>query len=252
MLSLYPDVLDIISLCRNCSITLTICSKSPVKTSAEGILRALDVWKDFVHPQIYYSRKTTHLRNLSETLNAKYHEFLFFDDDVRNIRCCEPLGVTCCLVDRKTGLDGPSFLRGLNMFLSKKKTSSIMMNWMSGSTNHFPSPSITGCSSKRTGDNEFDLSSKDAVRLKLPEHIRSSSKRALGQISPKEASAISCPPSSNKGKPHDRKKSCHMEQLDRTNIEIGKGAATSFQERSDRENSFSLSISVVRLDLDTK
>lgn len=116
ILSFYNDILSILYWCVENQIPISICSKSSNYEAAEQILTSFGVWQYFQYPQIYYARKTFHFRNLRSCTNYIYSDFLFFDDEIKNISVCQNIGVQGCLVDKATGLTSKIFLEGLKHY----------------------------------------------------------------------------------------------------------------------------------------
>lgn len=141
--ALYPQVKEIMEWCGEQNICLSICSKSANFDAAKRTLEQLGLWNLFTHPQIYNKRKTYHFRMLkgkllrirnafiivcvSECLDLDYDYFILFDDDSRNIRLCEQLGITCQLIS-ENGLTTSTFIDGLERFVRQV-----------GSVTHIPS-----------------------------------------------------------------------------------------------------------------
>jgi hypothetical protein len=124
MLSLFQDIHSIIQWCSSHQIFLSICSKSSNSDYAQQILTAFGLWSSFSYPQIYYSsRKSLHFRNLKSCCQQfQYSEFLFFDDEIKNIETCQGIGVKCHLVNKVTGLTWGNFLKGFQNFLYESYT----------------------------------------------------------------------------------------------------------------------------------
>lgn len=116
ILSLYQDIHSIIQFCLSHNIHLSICSKSSNYENAQQILTSFGLWEYFQYPQIYYARKSVHFRNLRGCTNYLYHEYLFFDDEIRNIEICSNIGVRTQLVNKSTGLTWSTFLDGLKSY----------------------------------------------------------------------------------------------------------------------------------------
>ena len=115
-LSLFPDVREILEFLGASNVVLTICSRSPNKVAAMGILDTLGLWQLFVLPQVSRSRKTYHFRNLRDCLDVDYRDCLHFDDCPRNIEAVGALGVIACPVQLGAGLTWETLLAGLQMY----------------------------------------------------------------------------------------------------------------------------------------
>lgn len=90
---------------------------------------------------MFPARKTFHFKNLKSITNLEYSDFLFFDDEYKNIDICTNLGkyehgicrhvyiyiafycvfigVASCLVDCNKGLDGITLVKGLRSYVAK-------------------------------------------------------------------------------------------------------------------------------------
>lgn len=158
---LYPEVREVLQWCIAHRITLTICSKSPSRSIAEGMLRAYGMWDWFVFPQVFHSRsKTYHFRNLSEATGLQMKDFLFYDDDHSNVTVCGKLGVACQLVDREQGLSWRSFAQGLEVFRAKQSHSKSMGLWSSPSSSAYiqqQEEAVTSAESSMRSDSSLDL-----------------------------------------------------------------------------------------------
>jgi hypothetical protein len=124
-LDFYPETREILEWCLDNDILLTICSRSPNKKLVEDILKAFNVLDWFLLPQVFKARKSYHFRNLAECTGLNLQEFLFFDDDSANIKVCRDIGVTSCEVNKASGLNWESLVRGLEMFQTRQKIVSI-------------------------------------------------------------------------------------------------------------------------------
>jgi magnesium-dependent phosphatase-1 len=129
MLSLFPEVLSTIQWCVDNQLQIGICSRSSNHEFAELILKSLGLWDLFQYPQIYSGRKTIHFRNLRACTQYEYSDFLFFDDDCKNIAICGDIGVNACLVDKTTGFNGLTLLRGLNMLVAQRQCGREVCPW---------------------------------------------------------------------------------------------------------------------------
>jgi hypothetical protein len=155
-------------------IMLTICSRCPDMSAAKSILMSLGMWDWFIFPQIFRSRKTYHFRNLTECLGLSYDDFLFFDDDLSNIKSCQSMGVTSCHVDRKIGLNWETFVNGLILHSNELNNISLCKNNLrllrpsiinTSSSSCTSSPSLSTCSLTTTSS-ESSSSSDEEDELK--------------------------------------------------------------------------------------
>ena len=113
MLSLYPEVQRTIQFCLHHDIMISVASKNSNKEDAEAILRSLGIWHHLQFPQIFQNRKTYHFRNLKSMTHFAYEDFMFFDDDVRNVTVCKGIGVNSYRVDRGAGFNGKLLVNAL-------------------------------------------------------------------------------------------------------------------------------------------
>ena len=65
----------------------------------------------------------------AKIVQLKYHNILFFDDDMRNINDCKPLGVCCNYVDPKNGLTWELFREGLKKFKDNRSSMPSLRRW---------------------------------------------------------------------------------------------------------------------------
>lgn len=117
MLSLYPEVQATIRFCLENDIMISIASKNTNRQDAESILKSFGLWHLMVCPQIYLSRKSYHFRNLKSATGLEYADFMFFDDDVKNVSVCGGMGVNSMLVNRGSGFCGKRLVEGLRQGL---------------------------------------------------------------------------------------------------------------------------------------
>lgn len=123
MLHLYPEVLQTIQFCLKHGIMISIASKNSNREDAESILKSLGIWHQLIWPQIFYSRKTFHFRNLKSATSFDYSDFMFFDDDGKNVSVCKNIGVNSFRVNRATGFNGKVLLHALKECASKYERS---------------------------------------------------------------------------------------------------------------------------------
>lgn len=129
-LSLYSQVKSILEFCVDHSVVLTICSRSPNKTIVQEILSCFSLWDWFLFPQIFDARKSYHFRQLIDATGLSMRDFLFFDDEKRNVAMTTQLGVLSVQVQREKGLDWNVFLRGITMFHAKQRASRSLRHWL--------------------------------------------------------------------------------------------------------------------------
>lgn len=175
MLSLYPEVLHTIQFCLDHDIMVSVASKNSNREDAQAILRSLGLWHRLHFPQIFHNRKTYHFRNLKSITHFDYSEFMFFDDDIRNVAVCKNIGVNSFRVDRGKGFNGKLLLHALRECAEKYETclqhrpcgmSSKRGNNMSLSTVD------EGIGNDKDGDDNDDLDENDSSeQCSLPDGL---------------------------------------------------------------------------------
>lgn len=130
LLTLFPQVREVLEFCIDNSIIVTICSRSTDKAVIQDILTAFDMWDWFFLPQIFPLRKVNHFCNLVEQANLEFTDFLLFDDDANNIRLCTQMGVSGCLVGKSSGLNWSKFVKGLKTFQYNAQARKSLQQWV--------------------------------------------------------------------------------------------------------------------------
>lgn len=130
LLSLFPQVREVLEFCLDNSVIVTICSRSTDKTVIQEILTAFEMWDWFFLPQIFPQRKVNHFCNLVEQANLEFTDFLLFDDDPNNIRLCTQMGVSGCLVGKSSGLNWSKFVKGLKTFQYNAQARKSLQQWV--------------------------------------------------------------------------------------------------------------------------
>lgn len=90
---LYSDVPEILQYLSRKSITLAVASRTYEPSWARKLLDLLDIRKYFFHQEIYPSSKIRHFFALQKATGLDFSEMIFFDDEQRNIKDVERLGV---------------------------------------------------------------------------------------------------------------------------------------------------------------
>eukprot|EP01038_Epipyxis_sp_PR26KG_P008351 gene8351-11297_t len=170
-LTLFPEVRDVLEWCIDNNVVLTICSKCPDIAVPEKILKSLQMWEWFLFPQVFQYRKSYHFRNLSEAIGLQYSNFLFFDDQPSNIRDVSSLGVVGCLVNKKTGLNWASFIRGLETFHSRQVSRYSMREWLTAINLSSVSKSESTDESCQKQKSRDEVSISDLSRSASSDHI---------------------------------------------------------------------------------
>jgi len=119
-----------------------------------------------------------------------YKDIVFFDDDVSNIKCCDQLNVTTCLVDRRTGLTWDAFRKGLEKHFNRshaiQRQQTCFASWLQSSPQITESPECGGLLHNANSEDLHDvLDSGDAdlvASSSLGKRIRSNSDGGNGTI----------------------------------------------------------------------
>ena len=130
LLSLFPEVREVLEFCLDNQIILTVCSRSADKAVVQEVLEKFGMWDYFFLPQIFPQRKINHFCNLVEQANLEFTDFLLFDDDPTSIRFCTQMGVTGCLVRKSKGLNWASLVKGLNSFYTNEEARRALKDWL--------------------------------------------------------------------------------------------------------------------------
>ena len=110
---LYPDVMEIMAAMDAAGIPMGLASRTGEPEWARELLGLLGVAGRFGFEEIYPGGKPAHFAELRRQSGVDYHSMLFFDDESRNIRDIDALGVTC--VEVRSGLSWEQLHRGLAM-----------------------------------------------------------------------------------------------------------------------------------------
>ncbi|PQO47864.1 magnesium-dependent phosphatase-1 [Blastopirellula marina] len=114
----YDDVPSILEHCRQAEIPMALASRTEQPKWARQLLELLDITSEFAHAEIYPSSKLRHFAALQKASGVAYHEMIFFDDEMRNIREVSGLGVTSIYVEN--GLTVELFHAGLDQHASNR------------------------------------------------------------------------------------------------------------------------------------
>ncbi len=96
---LYDGIDDILNHCEQQSISYAIASRTEQPSWARELLDLLQISHRFAFAEIYPSSKLRHFASLRDSSGFDYHQMLFFDDEMRNIREVSELGVTSIFVE---------------------------------------------------------------------------------------------------------------------------------------------------------
>ena len=121
-IDLYPDVKAILEWCSKKQIPTALASRTERPDWARELLLRLAIAGRFDWQEIYPSSKIRHFESISKESGFAFEEMLFFDDEMRNIRELEAVGVACFCV--QSGMSAAVFDEGLKLFALKHLESS--------------------------------------------------------------------------------------------------------------------------------
>lgn len=101
---LYPDVPAILKILKSKGFKIAIASRTIEPTWAVQLLRLFDIEEYFDIFEIYPGSKTEHLKMIQKKTEIQYRQIVFFDDEERNIKDVESLGIVCVLVNNGINL----------------------------------------------------------------------------------------------------------------------------------------------------
>uniref|UniRef100_V9LFF5 Magnesium-dependent phosphatase 1 n=1 Tax=Callorhinchus milii TaxID=7868 RepID=V9LFF5_CALMI len=120
VISLYPDVLNILRDLKRDGFQLAAVSRTGEKQGANQLLSLFEMEQYFSYKQIYPGSKVTHFQRIRDSSGIKYQHMIFFDDEQRNITDVSQLGVTCILVPN--GMTQKILEDGMRRFAQDQKS----------------------------------------------------------------------------------------------------------------------------------
>ena len=101
---------------------IAIASRSTAKEVAMKVMEIFE-WTQYISSfQIYHVSKERHMLEIKEDLKLEsFDQVLFFDDDERNVKPANDLGVLPFLVNQVDGLDMDAICDGLSHFNRRRK-----------------------------------------------------------------------------------------------------------------------------------
>jgi len=94
-IQLYHDVFAILDRLDGLSIPMALASRTHEPGWARELLQLFEIEHRFQFAQIYPEAKFRHFNSLRDDSGVEFEQMLFFDDEQRNIRDINELGVTC-------------------------------------------------------------------------------------------------------------------------------------------------------------
>ncbi|XP_065220762.1 magnesium-dependent phosphatase 1-like isoform X1 [Planococcus citri] len=113
---LYSDTLKILSFLKKKNYTIAIASRAENICGSYQLLQLFGIADYFRYKEIYPGSKVQHFTVLRAKSNVDYKDIIFFDNDGRNIRDVQKLGVNCVLLTEEI-----SFKFILSILNPKKK-----------------------------------------------------------------------------------------------------------------------------------
>ena len=112
----YPEVPQVLETLNALGYSIAIASRTSAVNEANKLIQLLDWDKYLIQKEIYPGAKTNHFAQFKKKLGINYSNMIFFDDEHRNIRDLNGVGVCSVLVghgvDMKVVRDGfLAFLR---------------------------------------------------------------------------------------------------------------------------------------------
>jgi magnesium-dependent phosphatase 1 len=95
---LYSDVRQILEYLDEKQVTLAVASRTFEPSWARRLMELLGIRKYFQHEEIYPSSKVQHFQALQKATGYMFVDMIFFDDEHRNIKDVEQLGVQAIYV----------------------------------------------------------------------------------------------------------------------------------------------------------
>ncbi|XP_012341063.1 magnesium-dependent phosphatase 1-like [Apis florea] len=99
----YKEVPDILKYLYEEGYELGIASRTSEIQGAKQLLNLFNWDNYFKYKEIYPGSKITHFSRIQKISETDYKDMIFFDDEYRNIKDIEKLGVTCIYV--KNGIN---------------------------------------------------------------------------------------------------------------------------------------------------
>ena len=104
-ISLYPDVAVVLDRLDDLGISMALASRTQEPEWARELLNLLEIAHRFEFAEIYPGSKFSHFSSLRADSTVEYRDMIFFDDEQRNIRDIQQLGVHCVHVRSGISLD---------------------------------------------------------------------------------------------------------------------------------------------------
>jgi len=113
----FKEVPEVLEKLHKLGYKLGIASRTTEIEGANELLNLFNWKKYFDYIEIYPGCKIKHLQKISKDSSYPLSEILFFDDEMRNIRDLESIGVKSILVD--DGIDNEVINLGIKTFINR-------------------------------------------------------------------------------------------------------------------------------------
>lgn len=94
-IKLYPDVIHILKTLKSEGIKVAVASRTNAPKSAKQLMKLLEIEDLVDYAEIYPKQKTHHFKKIAKRSGLQYYQMIFFDDEIRNIKDVEAIGVDC-------------------------------------------------------------------------------------------------------------------------------------------------------------
>lgn len=95
---MYPETMKVLQMLAFRGILIAVASRTNKPEWARQLLQLFDIDKYFDIKEIYPGSKIIHLKRIQEQVDCPFDQMVFFDDEERNIKDVESLGVISILV----------------------------------------------------------------------------------------------------------------------------------------------------------
>lgn len=116
----FPESNQVLEQIHSAKVLMAAASRTTYPEGADSLIQLFGWSNYFKFKEIYPGSKTDHFKKLNQKSKIPLKEMLFFDNEERNLIDVEPLGVTCVLVDSKTGVKVDTLREGVEKWLANQ------------------------------------------------------------------------------------------------------------------------------------
>ena len=102
---LFPETLNVLEFLKKEGKTIVVASRTHQPEWANQLLQLFNIDRYFDIKEIYPGSKKNHLNRIQKQLDLSLNQFVFFDDEDRNIREVSSLGIKSILIMNGITLD---------------------------------------------------------------------------------------------------------------------------------------------------